>query len=331
VRKRPDVTGRNQLRSFVSWLVGKDTQADADGTATGRSFRRRTAWCWNVQPALPPVSTIPEAVIVDGIWIGSWCLLIAINETGNVLAWQWCGGESIAAWTALLEQLPAPDVLVSDGGTGLPTALRTVWPATHHQRCLFHLQMNITRHLTRNPRTDAGRALRGLVMQLSDVTDIDHAIAWRVRLDQWWRAFGHLTRERTMFVNGQFGFTHHRLRKAWLLIRLVVHRDVLFTYLTTGCPRTTSRLEGGINSQIRSLLRHHRGMSEEHQRRAIEWYLVLHELTLTQALELAIPIDAEPPPAPQEQPDGPALYDTGLNAEEGLWSRAGWAGRGRHA
>jgi hypothetical protein len=326
-RKRPDLTARHELRSFVEWLTGKHTQAEVDGTATGRSFRRRTAWCWNMQPQLPPVSTIPDAVIVDGIWIGSWCLLIAINETGNVLAWQWCGGESIAAWTALLEQIPAPDVLVSDGGTGLPTALRTTWPDTKHQRCLFHLQMNITRHLTRNPRTDAGRALRALTMQLSDVTNIDHAIAWRVRLDQWWQTFGHLTRERTMFVNGQFGFTHHRLRKAWLLIRLVVHRDVLFTHLTTGCPRTTSRLEGGINSQIRSLLRHHRGMREEHQRRAVEWFLVLHELDLSRALELAAPTSTTTPAMPADAPDGPALYDTALSAEEGLWTRTGWAGR----
>jgi hypothetical protein len=320
------LVARHELRSFVSWLTGKHTQADADGTTTGRTFRRRTAWCWDIQPGLLPVSTIPEAVIVDGIWISSWCLLIAINETGNVLAWQWCGGESIAAWSALLEQIPAPDVLVSDGGTGLPTALRTIWPDVKHQRCLFHLQMNITRHLTRNPRTDAGRALRALVMQLSEVTTIDQAIAWRKRLDQWWQAFGHLTRERTMFVNGQFGFTHHRLRKAWLLIRLVVHRNVLFTHLTTGCPRTTSRLEGGINSQIRALLRHHRGMSEDHQKRAVEWFLTLHELDMNTALTLATPI-VKASPATPEEPDGPALYDTALTAEEGLWTRTGWAGR----
>lgn len=281
-----------------------------------------------MQPQLPEVSTIPDTVIVDGIWIGSWCLLIAINTTGNVLAWQWCGGESIAAWTALLEQIPAPDVLVSDGGTGLPTALRTVWPDTKHQRCIFHLQMNITRHLTRNPRTDAGRALRTLTMQLSDVTTIDHAIAWRLKLDQWWQSFGHLTRERTMFVNGQFGFTHHRLRRAWQLLRLVVSRDVVFTHLTTGSPRTTSRLEGAINSQIRALLRHHRGMSEDHQKRAIEWFLVLHELDLTTALKLAIPAQEHLSPQQQHEPDQPMLYDTGLDANEGLWLRTGWAGRG---
>ena len=28
-----------------------------------------------------------------------------------------------------------------------------------------------------------------------------------------------------------------------------------------------------------------------------------------------------------DEPLGPALYDTGLTPEEGLWTRKGWAGR----
>jgi hypothetical protein len=32
-------------------------------------------------------------------------------------------------------------------------------------------------------------------------------------------------------------------------------------------------MEGGINSQLRTKLKLHRGMSEEHQRRLVEWYL----------------------------------------------------------
>ncbi len=311
----------------MSWLTGKQTQAEIDGTATGRSFRRDTAWCWGVEPRLEPATSIFHAVLVDGIWIGGYCLLIALSDKGNVLAWQWSGGESVAAWKALLSQVTAPGILVSDGGTGLPTALAACWPETKHQRCLFHLQMNVSRHLTRNPRTDAGRALRALVMRLSEIHDEDAAIAWQLKLETWWQTFGHLTRERTMFRNGQWGYTHDRLRKAWQLIRRVSRNNTLFTWITYGNPRTTSPLEGGINAQIRDLLRRHRGMSEEHRRRAVEWFLALHELPLERALSLA---RMRPNPEPVTEPDdssGPALYDTGLDPGEGLWQRAGWAGR----
>lgn len=327
-RRRPDVTRREQLREFVSWLIGKATQAEADGTASGRSFRRRTAWCWDLSPRLGPAETIYHAVLVDGIWIGTWCLLIALSDTGRVLAWQWCARETTAAWTALLDQVPAPGILVSDGGSGLPSALRQAWPETKHQRCLFHLQMNITRHLTRNPRTNAGRALRRLVMDLSDILDEQAAIDWQLRLEQWWQTFGHLTRERTLLKNGRFGFTHDRLRKAWLLVRLVVRNDVLFTHITYGNPRTTSALES-LNARIRDLLRRHRGMTEERRRRAVEWFLATRELPLEQALDLAQPSTPETRPEPRHDDQiTPTLYGQGLDATEGLWARSGWAGRG---
>lgn len=101
----------------------------------------------------------------------------------------------------------------------------------------------------------------------------------------------------------------------------------MFTYITYGNPRTTSPLEGGINSQIREVLRRHRGLSEEHQKRAVEWFLVLHEMPLNDAIALAQPMQQQPTTAQNDQPDEINPYGTGLDAAEGLWSRAGWAGR----
>jgi hypothetical protein len=169
-------------------------------------------------------------------------------------------------------------------------------------------------------------------MNLSEVHDEDPAIGWQLQLEQWWQTFGHLTRERSMFRNGQWGFTHDRLRKAWLLIRKVVRDGVLFTWIIYGNPRTTSPLEGGINSQLRDLLRRHRGMNDAHRRRAVEWFLVLQQLPLEHALTLAtarpVTTTSETEPEPENEPLGPALYGTGLDHSEGLWLRSGWAGRG---
>ncbi|MBN8207088.1 hypothetical protein JF550_14140 [Microbacterium esteraromaticum] len=176
--------------------------------------------------------------------------------------------------------------------------------------------------------------MRELVMDLSSIDDEDAAIAWQLQLEQWWQTFGHLTRERTTFRNGQWGFTHDRLRKAWLLIRKVTRDGVLFTWITYGNPRITSPLEGGYNSPIRELLRRHRGMSEVHRRRAIEWLLTLRQIPLEQALTLTLTPAPAPEPNQHDQEDqaedigGPSLYDTGLDATEGLWARTGWAGRG---
>lgn len=215
----------------------------------------------------------------------------------------------------------------SDGGTGIRSALARAWPDTAVQRCIFHLQMNVTRELTRNPRLKAGRALRQIAMSLSDIRDIDAAIEWRLMLEAWWQQFGHLTKERTLYDNGQFGFTHLRLRKAWGILHRAAEAGHVFTFLQHGNPRTTSPLEGGINAQIRHLLRHHRGMTIEHRRRAVEWYLLLKEVPIERAHEHSDPPAPARPRPTAEEPHTPALYGTGLDANEGLWLRSGWAGR----
>ncbi|QIM18285.1 hypothetical protein G7066_05785 [Leucobacter coleopterorum] len=72
-------------------------------------------------------------------------------------------------------------------------------------------------------------------------------------------------------------------------------------------------------------------MSEPHQKRAVEWFLTLHEQSLEEAMQHALPAKAAAPePAKPEHPDEPdtPLYGTALSPDEGLWLRTGWAGRG---
>lgn len=332
VRKREDLTQKFQLQQFLTWLTGKQSQQELDGPTQARSFRRKTSWCWNVEPALKPVTVPHHTILVDGIYIGSWCLLIAVTEPLQVLAWQWCARESTPAWAALLSKIPAPTVIVCDGGAGIHSALKQEWPHTQIQRCLFHVRMTLRRHLTMRPRTPAGKHLAEIGRALSQVETIDDAIEWKKLLEIWWQAYGHLTKERTRYRDGTTGYTHDRLRKAWQLLLSLNRKDHLFTYLIHGNGKTTSPLEGGINNGIRTILRNHRGMSETHMKRAAEWHLTLEEIPLTEAHEF---INGSPLTTPEtetkkpvEDPSRPALYDTGLDATEGLWLRTGWAGRG---
>lgn len=94
---------------------------------------------------------------------------------------------------------------------------------------------------------------------------------------------------------------------------------------------TTNRIEGGTNAQLRLMLRSHRGMSEKHQKRAIEWYLYLHSENPVPPAGLIRPEQHTPARLPAqtavEHPDGPEEYGNAATAEEGLWARTGWAGR----
>jgi len=65
-------------------------------------------------------------------------------------------------------------------------------------------------------------------------------------------------------------------------------------------------------------------------KRAAEWFLTLHELPLERAHELITPATTTPDIDTDTNVEDiytPSPYDNTLTAEEGLWSRSGWAGR----
>lgn len=92
--------------------------------------------------------------------------------------------------------------------------------------------------------------------------------------------------EMTTLPNGTHVPTHQRLVKARNLINRLIKSGQLFTYLDPSAytdgeplaslPSTNNRLEGSINSQLRTMLKRHRGMSVNHQLRTIGWWLHMH-------------------------------------------------------
>ena len=106
---RSDVARRHELNQFLGWLLGKHSQAEVTRTATGRTLRHRTGWCWNIVPSFPGTGEIHAEVQLDGIYLrGGGCCLIAISG-GHVIGWPWSDTEKKAAWVALIERFPPED------------------------------------------------------------------------------------------------------------------------------------------------------------------------------------------------------------------------------
>jgi Transposase, Mutator family len=346
VKRRPDLKRRAELNRFLTWILGRQTQASYSAE-TGRTFRHKTQWCWAIEPAVEPTGEVHLQIQMDGIYLGrGWCALIAIAN-GKTLGWQWCDSEKKVAWLALLEQFPAPRVVIIDGGSGLASALAQAWPETRVQRCLVHVQRNVRTYLTMRPRTDAGRALRRISLALTRISTREQAARWMQALQEWHHTHGALIKERT-YPQGPGGlrpkgvkatqtwwYTHTRLRSAYKLLERLVRSGELFTYLEPefdglGVASTTNHIEGGVNTQLRALLRNHRGMPPAHAKRAIEWWLYTRSENPAEPHTLIRPEHHTPEPAAKkitEEPDGPELIGTALSESEGLWVRKGWVGR----
>ena len=83
---------------------------------------------WDIWPMPPIVESKRDVLYVDGIYLGrKACVLICCDDK-HVLGWYLCRYEHSRAWKALLSRIAEPRIVVSDGGTGLPKALRQIWP-----------------------------------------------------------------------------------------------------------------------------------------------------------------------------------------------------------
>lgn len=276
------------LEEFLSWLLGPSSQRAADSAGDARALRKRIAWCWRIRPRIAPPDARRHTVMADGTYMGhGWCLIIAIDgQTGEVLDRQWCAHESKAAYLALFSRLPAPDVLITDGLRGAEAACTQAWPGTRIQRCLVHVQRNARTDLTSRPGLQAGRELKRLSDGLTSVETAGQAVRWGEALNAWHERWKDFIAERTYARDDpsnpkasrrRWWWTHEELRRCYRRLERLFREGRLFAYLEPellkGGPvaRTTNRLEGGVNSVVKDVLRNHRGLPEEHMRRACEW------------------------------------------------------------
>lgn len=269
-----------ELQSFLDWLFGKESQSAMPGE--GRTFRRKTAKFWDIWPMPPKVEESGDVLYLDGIYLGrKACVLICCDDR-NVLGWYLCRYEHSNAWIALMRRIAEPKMVVSDGGTGFAKALKKVWPNAKHQRCVFHVFCQVKRYTTSKPNTMAGIELYSMAKDLLKLEDRQEAETWVRRFMGWVKRYQKFLSEMTIDEKGNKRPTHERLLKAERSMLRLIRENTLFTYLDEEmnadftAPSTNNRIEGGINSRLREMLRNHRGLTIERRIKAVYWWCYMH-------------------------------------------------------
>src|SRR3954468_9944705 len=145
---------RRALAALFGGAAGKDV--------VSRTWRKtKTDWeAWNGRDlAAKPIVRL----ILDGTVVRvrldrkatsiSLLVVLGVRADGQkvLLAVKNMGGESEAAWRALLDDLVArglrtPELLIVDGAPGLEKALAALWPDVPAQRCTVHKHRNLLAH-----------------------------------------------------------------------------------------------------------------------------------------------------------------------------------------
>jgi putative transposase len=145
---------RRALAALFDGTIGKDV--------VSRTWRKvKSDWdAWNARDlaALPMVRLILDGTVVRvrldrRATSISLLVVLGVRRDGQkmLLAVKNMGGESEAAWRALLDDLvarglQAPELVIVDGAPGLEKALAALWPEVPAQRCTVHKHRNLLAH-----------------------------------------------------------------------------------------------------------------------------------------------------------------------------------------
>lgn len=92
---------------------------------------------------------------------------VDLEGSREVLAFRASAEESQDGWSALLQDLRSRgikeiDLIVTDGDTGLLSALTSLFPATLRQRCLVHKQRTIMSAIPKREQQEVMTELKGI-------------------------------------------------------------------------------------------------------------------------------------------------------------------------
>ena len=261
-----DVAAR-ELAAFVGWLLSRGTQADMPGR--GRTFRRRAALFWPIWPMPEVVDEVFRVVYVDGIWIARDCVVpIACSGDEHVLfvAPRARRDDRRVALAALAHR-PA-----RHGGHRRRQRLRPRRSRPNGRgrgsRDACSTRSARSRGVRRRgPSCRRASKLYALARELLHVETLQQADWWVERFMQWCEFWSDFLEQKSL-VEGRMAYTHRRLREARSGLVRLVNAGTLFTYLDPALcaegpmPATNNRIEGGVNSQPREVLRSHRGLAE---------------------------------------------------------------------
>lgn len=211
-----------------------------------------------------------KCLIYDGTYFHKDGCLICLMDasTQKIIASTYAEREGFKGSHPWLESLKRrglnPDAVAMDGEISVLRAIRTVWPKTKIQRCLFHIQREGMRWLRTHPKTQAGQELRHLLSTLCNVKNFKERKVFIRAFKQWIKRHNEFVQS---LPKTEVAFKD--LKRTIVLIKNAL--PDMFRYFGHSLPATTNVLES-FYSRLKADYRRHRGLSHTNKISYLKWY-----------------------------------------------------------
>lgn len=227
----------------------------------------------NQDVGFPSVNFSKVVVGIDTTYHGDDAIMLfrALNEQQNIY-WRHCEKETVTGYEIGLEMLKIKgydvQAVVCDDLTGLVRMLgkRNI-PV---QLCQFHVMKNVIKKITRNPKLEAGKELKEIVMKLPKL----NRDTFEGELGCWYLKNRVFLQEKSIDERtGKKVFTHRKLRSAYFGLKR--RMDYIFTYERypdLNIPKTNNGCESTFG-YLKTKLNVHRGLKGTRKQKLIDQIL----------------------------------------------------------
>ena len=210
-------------------------------------------------------------VVMDTTYFGRPLGVMAFKNAadGSILLIKFVNNETVSGYVRGIARIETRGIKVSaivcDGRKGIVQA----FPDIPVQICQFHQVKNVTKYLTKKPKSAAAIGLKAVSSALVHCSEKEFAAL----LDRWHAKWGHVLKERSLNPEtGKTTYTPKRMRSAYLSMRRNLHNLFAYAhYQGLAIPNTTNCLDGQF-SDLKNKLRNHNGLSLKRKKKLIESY-----------------------------------------------------------
>jgi len=279
-RKNQGVSCSNRFIWFREWITGKQTFSQLSARS-GYSERSLKYYFYDYLSHYPKWKIRPSEkvnLLIDGTYFSNKLCLVLYRDN-NIKATQIyriTDGEWFEEISEDIQNLLDLGILIEsvtcDGLSNIIKAVKKISPDTIVQRCIVHIQREALTWLTRKPKSMAGIELRKIVRRLHLVKNQDDWGYWIVSIDKWYETYKDFVNEKTYHPDSKrYWFTHKSVRRSFVHIKRALPN--MFHYLDNiHIPKSTNGLESFFG-HLKQNISIHRGLSKEHYRNYIKWYL----------------------------------------------------------
>jgi hypothetical protein len=235
-------------------------------------------------PELPPFKQPKQDtyLLVDGLWFGRYFVLMVYRQSKDLYLlhiemvkkeWGW----KIVEHLNKLKSIYRFTGIVSDGGTGVVSAIQEVYPHTPHQICLFHMYQDAIRGLGKRPKDHHLVELRALADHVWIIESREALRWWVNQVRQWLHTNLDYLQEKRKDTEGRSWFIHQGARKA--ITTLLKLPQTSFTFLKghPTMPKTTNEIEAQFGHLGKRWLAH-RGLRRERWILFLKWFVYFYNL-----------------------------------------------------